>query len=112
MATHIIARDQWQPYFDRVSRTLEANDVDIEIDGLDLGAQVEVDHLPLQGLSYDPKDDAFSIVLENLEHRITRPQAIYVDEEADRLASIEVVDQDERKHIARLTRALMLPKAD
>ena len=111
MPTRRVERNDWQPYFDRVSRALPASDVDVEVDGLDLGAQPAVDHLPLQGLSYDPHDDAFSIVCDNVEHRIARPREIWIDEDIDQINAIEIVDHDDHKHIAKLTRALALPPA-
>lgn len=108
MTTRRIEKNEWQSYFDRVSRALPSADVDVEVDGLDMGAQIEVEHLPLRGLSYDPRDDAFSMVFEQMEHRISHPREIYVDEDRDEIDSIEVVDEDDHKHIARLTRSLGL----
>ena len=112
MTIRRVERSDWRDYFDRVSRTLPAANVDVEVDGLDLGAQIELDHVPLEGLTYDHRDDAFSIVTELMEHRISHPREIYVDEEHEELRYIEIVDHDDHKHIAKLTRALALPTAE
>jgi hypothetical protein len=44
-----------------------------------------------------------------VEHRIARPREIWIDEELDQINAIEIVDHDDHKHIAKLTRALALP---
>lgn len=109
MPTRQIQKQQWQDYFEEASRQLPATNVDVEVDGLDLGAQVEAEHLPLEGFSYDPHDDAISIICEGLEHRVPRPRRISVLENGGGLEAVEIVDADDHTHIARLTRALALP---
>lgn len=109
MPTRKIEKHDWQSYFDHISRDLPAASVDVEVDGLELGAQVEASHMPLMGLTYDPHDDAFSVSSQDLEHRISRPREIWVIEDAGGLSSIEVVDADGNTQIARLTRAVPLP---
>lgn len=109
MPTRQIQPDDWQQYFDRTSRQLKAANVDVEVSGLDLGVQVEAKHLPLQGFSYDPRDNAFSVVCEGLEHRIKSPRQIAVEVDGQKLKAVEVIDADEHKHIATLTEALELP---
>ncbi len=110
MPTRRIEKSQWQPYFDAVSRELPAAHVDVEIDTPELGAQPEMSHIRLDGLSYDPRDDAFSIVTEKIEHRIAAPRQISVREDETSLTAVEVIDADEKKHVARLTEALKLPE--
>ncbi len=112
MATRQIEKNNWQPYFDRVSRELTTTTVDIEVIGDDMGAQSETHHTSLLGLSYDPKDDAFSIVSEAIEHRVSEPRQIFIDEDADELHSIEVIDGDGHRHIAKLRQALKLPQKE
>ena len=109
MPTRRIEKNQWQTYFDRVSQQLTTSNIDVEVDAPELGAQQEASHLPVVGFSYDPRDDAFSIVSEDLEHRISRPQEISVREVADDLRAIEVVDFEGHRHIAKLSKALKLP---
>lgn len=109
MATRQIDRHDWQQYFDNASRQLEAANVDVEVDGLDMGAQIEAEKMALEGLTYDPKDNAFSVMLEGLEHRIPQPREIAVEEEGRALKSVEIIDADDHKHIAKLSKALELP---
>ena len=109
MTTQSLDHASWQGYFDDVSKSLPAASVDVIVTGLDLGAQTEAEHLPLVGLTYDPRDDAFEIAMRDLSHRISRPRAIHVERDAQGLTAIEVVDRDGYKHLVQLTRALALP---
>ena len=109
MTTRQLDRRQWQTYFDQISQHLEATRINLEITGPDLGVQTEAQHVTLQGLSYDPKDDAFSVISEELEHRIEHPEAISVREDAGGLSAVEIIDGDNRHHIARLISPLRLP---
>ena len=47
---------------------------------LNLGDQIEAEWVPLLGLSYDPKDDAFDVMLKGLDHRIAKPSTIYLED--------------------------------
>lgn len=109
MTTQTIDRREWQTYFDRVSRALLTVTVDVEVNSMDLGAQPQFSGVQLVGLSYDPRDDAFSIIGEDVEHRIIHPKYIAVNLEADHLEAVEIVDGEDRRHIARFTEALSLP---
>jgi hypothetical protein len=104
-----LAKAQWQAYFDRISRTLGAKQVEIEVTGLGLGHQVEADWIPLLGLSYDPKNDVLVVMAEGIEHLIQHPKQIHVDQELDSLHSIEAVDADSNHHIILLKDSLSLP---
>lgn len=109
MATQQLQRAEWQPYFDRVSRTLGGELAEIETAGLPIGDQVNQEWTPLNGLAYDPKDDVFEIVTETLDHLIYHPQQIYVDEAGPALRSVDVVDADGNHQIVRLKQPLTLP---
>jgi len=102
MTTQQLQRAEWQPYFDRVSRTLGGERAEIETAGLRIGDQVNQEWTPLTGLAYDPKDDVFEVVTETLDHLIYRPREIYVDEVGATLRSVEVVDADGNHQIVRL----------
>lgn len=111
MAIRTLPRSEWKSYFDRVSRELPSEQAEIEIAGLDLGDQFETEWTSLEGLSYDPKDELFSVFLPGLEHNIRRPKEIFVDDGVDGLQSVEVVDGDGRRHIIRLKALLKLSAA-
>jgi hypothetical protein len=108
MALTQLARSEWQDYFDRVSKVLGAKLVELEVTGLGLGDQVEVEWLPLLGLSYDPKDDIVAVMVEGIEHNIQHPKQINVEQDIESLYSVEVVDAEAEHHILRLKDPLRL----
>jgi hypothetical protein len=109
MALTQLAKSQWQPYLDRVSKALGAKLIEIEITGLGLGDQIEVEWLPLLGVSYEPKDDMVLVTAEGIEHRIPHPKRIHVDQDELDLHSIEVVDADGEHHILIFKEPVALP---
>lgn len=111
MATRKLEPHEWKSYMDRISRHLPASTVDIHLEGLDIGDQVQSEHLPLNGLTYDPADRALQIDAARVQHRISNPTEIYVDEQEGALRSIEVKDGRGHVQIIKLTRALTLPAA-
>ena len=111
MATRKLEPTEWKPYMDRISKSLPASTVDIRVEGLDIGDQIHSEHLPLNGLTYDPSDGALEIDATRVQHRISNPSEIYVDEEGGALRSIEVKDAEGHVQIIKLTSALTLPAA-
>jgi hypothetical protein len=109
MATRKLEHDDWQQYFDRISRHLQASRAQIDVTGIDIGAQVAAERLSIEGLSYDPQDDAVVITATEVEHRIAAPQQIYVIEELGLLRSFEIVDAIGHKQIVVLTPVDALP---
>ena len=75
-------------------------------------ARSSLRHAPLRwltGLSYDAKDDVFSVISEELEHNVAHLLQINVDQELDALRSLEVVDDAGDHHIVTLKDPLRLP---
>jgi hypothetical protein len=108
MATRKLAESEWQSYFDRVSRSLGAKQVEIEVGSLGIGDQVEVKQVALKGLTYDPKSDVLEVVTEALDHMIGHPAEIYVEESGDGLVTVQVLDGDGNKQIIKLTSPLLI----
>ncbi|MDH5675604.1 MAG: DUF5335 domain-containing protein [Myxococcales bacterium] len=109
MPTHTLKRADWQSYFARITRRLQATHVAIEITGADLGAQVQAERLKLTSLDYDPEADLLTIATDVLRHRIHAPAEIRVQDSVDRLDALEIVDADGHRQILRLERLLTLP---
>lgn len=108
MATRKLEKSEWQPYFDRVTRSLGATQVTIEVASLRIGDQLAVDHVPLNGILYDPKSDALEVVTDAVDHMIRKPAEIYVEESASGMASLEVVEGDGTKQIVMLSAPLLI----
>jgi hypothetical protein len=109
MAIAKIEKAHWREYFDRVSKASEGKNVELEVDALEIGSQIELEWVPLMGLLYDPRDDVLAVMVEGLDHMIRRPQTLFVDMTGSALTSLEVIDADQVRHIVRLRDPLMLP---
>jgi hypothetical protein len=109
MTIQRLEKQEWRPFFDVMSKLLEAKDVEVEVASLDLGDQTEAEWLPLLGISYDPRDNVIDIALDGLDHMISKPSDVYIDNGAAALSSIEIVDADGVKQIVKLKDRLALP---
>ncbi len=109
MALAKLEKPKWHAYFDSMSKVLEGKRVEIEVDALSIGSQIEAEWLPLLGITYDPKDDIMDVALEGLDHRIHKPREVFVDQTAVDLSSLEVIDNEDFRHIIKLRDPLMLP---
>ena len=89
---HLERRD-WQNILDHISRAESSHKVTIEVDREDLGAQKEVENVPLHGVSYDPKGDMIAIRAGAVEHMIARPERIDVAHAGTDLIAMEVTDR-------------------
>lgn len=109
MTTRKLEKPEWRPFLDNLSKLLEAEEAEIEVASLSLGEQVEAEWLPLIGITYDPKDDLVEVALEGLDHMISRPREIYLQNGAGTLTSIEIVGGDGVKQIVKFKDKLLLP---
>jgi hypothetical protein len=109
MTIRKLEKPEWRPFLDIVSKLLQAKEAEIEVASLDLGDQVVAEWLPLLGISYDPKDDIVEVALDGVDHLIRGPREIYLENGAEALTSIEIVDANDAKQIVKLKDKLMLP---
>lgn len=109
MTIRRLEKPEWRPFFDTMSKILEAQVAEVEVASLDLGDQTQAEWLPLIGITYDPRDDAVEIALDGLDHMIRKPREIYLDDGASGLTSLEIVDADGVRQIVKLKDQLMLP---
>lgn len=111
MATRELERSRWKDYFDSVSERIGSERVEVEVEGMELGDQIEIEWMALNGLAYDPKDDLFEVVTDAVDHLIHHPRSIYVDDSIEGLHSVEVIDADGNKQIIMLKVPLKLPSS-
>jgi hypothetical protein len=109
MQTREIEKINWQSFFDQVSRALQGKLIKIEVDSLELGAQIEADKLSLNGLTYDRKDDAFVITTDEIEHVIHSPQQIFVADGTEGMNSLKISSADGTEQIISFVEPLALP---
>ncbi len=105
--TREIPKNEWRSYFDDLSRLPSPPPVvSVEVDGAEIGAQIEAEHRTLTGISYDNRDDVLVIGLgdnngrEQAEHLVSQPQQIYVAEGDQR--TIDVKDSDGVQTLIRI----------
>jgi hypothetical protein len=106
-------KSEWKGLCDRLSRSLAGKRAEIEVGSLGLGYQIEVEWLPLLGITYDPKNDIVDIALgdsrEMIDHAIAKPRELHVQIGPAGLASILVVGSDGTRQLIQLRDPLMLP---
>jgi len=83
MATLEIPRPQWTNFFDTLSRTHADEPIRVEVLRLDIGAQLEVVALPLDGIAADLRGSHCVITIaagrtpdDHVAHLITDPQHV------------------------------------
>jgi hypothetical protein len=109
-------RERWRGYFDELSRGLGAFTATVEVDGSDIGAQIEAEGLRLTGISYDDRDDVLLIALagpdttEGVEHLVSAPRRILLaGEEGQAPSAIDVEDAEGHRTLLQLRAAPGLP---
>ena len=90
-----IAKSQWKDYLDDVSKAVKNVSAEVEVEALSIFDQIEVEWLPLLGVSYDPKDDVVSILFEKLDHLIEKPQEIVVEKGDEGIRQIEITSGED-----------------
>jgi hypothetical protein len=107
--TKQIPRAEWESYFERFTREhLSGNQPEtatVEVVSPNMGDQFEATEARLLGLDYDPKDDAFELALEGVDHLSFQPSEIWViEDEGGFLSAIELGHPDGTKEIVYLHR--------
>ena len=87
-----VPRDEWRPFFDRMSQGLLGKWAEVEAASLDLGDQIVAEWVPLLGITYDSNDDLVDVALDRANHLIRRPRQIMVEEADGGLKSVTVLD--------------------
>jgi hypothetical protein len=110
--TRQIPRSEWKSYFERYTREHLVTEGDVhDVAAVEvllprLGDQFEVTFEPLLGMVYDPKSNAFELVMRDIDHLVFRPAEIAVIEDDDGFISeLEVVRADDVKEIVHLRRS-------
>jgi len=110
-ATRVIPCEEWETFFDEYTRRFlspfgEAEETAfIEVTSASLGVEVEAMCVPLFGMAYDRKSNAFELVLANVDHLSYYPTEIVVVEEDDGfISALEVIRLDGTREIVQLQR--------
>ncbi len=98
----------WHPFLERVSKALRGKHAEIDVTSVKFGDQIEAEWVPLIGLTYDTKSDIVEVAVQGLDHLIRKLQKVFVEEEAGRLTSLEVIGPDGTQQIVKFKDPLML----
>lgn len=103
MPTQEIPHYEWERFFDGFSRLHRGWLVTVEVLGPDIGDQVQVRNLPLEGIAVEPNEvgeDQITIIAgtepdARISHTIPAPDRVWLkqnDEGADEALEIESID--------------------
>lgn len=107
MAAKKISKKEWRKYFDTFSMKYLKDDqpeyVEIQVMSEAIGVQPETQWMPLLGITYDPKSDILEIQVDNLEHFISHPNEIYVEEMEDGwITGMQITQKGGEKNIIEI----------
>jgi len=102
-----IPRERWQPFFDNISSNLRGKGVDITISSKE--QEMHQSTLwQLNGVSYDPHDDALIVSCRQQEHVIQSPQVISIEGEGIALTRLDVRTAGGAQEVVRFMTPLLL----
>jgi hypothetical protein len=99
---------EWKAYCHRLSKGLANIRSERITASLVVDDDVVAEWVPLLGITYEPKKDLFEIMLQDLEHRINRPETLYVDEGPKGVAALEIIDATGLRHNLGLSHPIKL----
>jgi hypothetical protein len=110
--TEELAAERWQEYFDSITPNIDGMLATIEVMSEQLGDQLDVQQLPLQAISYDPRDNMLEVAVGGrgarypvlLRHFISDPQTISTAESSSlQPTAILVTDASGVRTLIRLS---------
>ena len=106
MTLRKLDKSEWQAFCDDLSKALPVDDLRTVTASLAVDGEVAAEWVALLGVAYDPRRDSFEIAIGGLEHRVRKPETLYVDEGPSGVAALEVIDGGGLRHELRLDRPL------
>jgi len=105
----MVDKANWREAADLLSRAIQGQMARLEVADAAIGDQVYAEWSPLQGVTYDPKDDLFEIQLEGVDHLVFHPTLFAIGEHDGLTESLSVVDGRGAQHILQLRDPIALP---
>ncbi len=107
MSVKKLEKKAWKAYFNGLSKPYMRHErtdyAEIRVFSQEIGAQPETSWLPLEGITYDEKDDLLEVNVEHLDHLVYQPEEIYVEETPEGvLTTLEIIRKDGIKEIIEL----------
>ena len=108
MPARTIDKSGWRAYCDRLSKDLVGSLWETATASLVVNHEVVAQWVPLLGITYEPQTDVLEITLRDLDHRVRRPQILYVDQGPRGVAGLEIIAADGLRHTLTLSKPLKL----
>jgi hypothetical protein len=89
---------EWGPFLERLSTFLSGSGAAGGKGSLFV-VRPAVLSAPIIGVTYDPKDDEVDVAFEAHDHLVHKPVQIFIDEAADGVTALEVVDAEGTRHV-------------
>ncbi len=114
MSYEKIERPHWQAFMNHVSKVAAGRPARLEVIGLEFGDQIDADQLSLNGVTYEPGQDALYVWMSgrnnvHFDHVIPAPNEIYVELGERGLSELAVIDREGHKQFVHLRDPLQLP---
>ncbi len=108
MSEKCIVQKDWEKYLNELSKKIKNMDEAVEIDIIAPGVfeGEEAEGLQLVGISYDHKDNIVSVFCEVLDHIISKPQEIAVEDENGAITSIRITDGSGVEHLIKFSKPI------
>ncbi|MGO4440172.1 DUF5335 family protein [Rhizobium sp. RAF56] len=99
MTVITIAKTEWPVFFSRLRVAVHGKKMTIEIVGASLGDQILVKSSPLEGATYEPRNDTLEISIAAMTHVVEKPEQISVQIDHGEIIAIEVAEPGDRRQI-------------
>ena len=109
MSDETIDKATWAAFCERLSPALAEKQAKIQVESLAVGDQVAADWKPIIGISYDEKDDVFSVAVPGLDHVIRGPTSLDVRRSGTAVESLAVRDGQDALHVIQFRDLVHLP---
>jgi hypothetical protein len=114
MQTHEIPNSDWGDFLNNLSRRHQGEDVSIEVQGADIGAQTESQGARLVGITFDPKDsigEEIDVMVRcsdqtHLMHAVAHPSHVRIAQGDDGVdTALQLEDDAGRTTLVRFLRS-------
>ena len=108
-----LPHEGWREFFDGMNAVMGGKQVEIDVMGLDLGDAIQAEWVPLNGITYEPREDNLFVFAgaqgSSLEHVISHPKEISVEFGEEGVNRVVVADDEGHQQFLRLRSPLALP---
>jgi Family of unknown function (DUF5335) len=108
MSTIEVTRNDWTSFFDTFSKQHEGWLASLEVLGEEVGAQREVDELPLEGISVNAEEDPESLIIsfgktpeDHVTHTVKRPRHVWINQTVEGANESLEIEEDNQKILLR-----------